>query len=97
MLSEATIADLFASRSAKKQSKAVGKGRAIIRNSEGTLETVTIKKMGDFDLGKHVGKVGSIRRSRKGASRRLPNGKRYYQHHDYDANAQEVVAYSLKR
>lgn len=53
--------------------------------------------MGDFDLGTFQGKVGSIRRSRKGASRRMPNGRRYYQAHDYDANKQDVVAYSLKK
>ena len=102
MLSEATIAELFASRDKRKQVKLLAsktktsKGRALVRNSEGQLEWVLIEKMGDFDLGKHVGNVGTMRRSRKGASRRMPNGKRYYQPHDFDTNGTEVVAYKLK-
>lgn len=93
MLSQAKIADLFADK--RKQRKA-GKGKVFIRNEHG-LVTEIITKMGDYDLGQHVGKVGSMRRSRKGASRRMPNGRRYYQPHDYDKDSQEVVAYSLKR
>ena len=96
MLSQAKIAELFADKKTKREQRKAGKGKVFIRNEHG-LVTEIITKMGDYDLGQHVGKVGTMRRSRKGASRRMPNGKRSYQPHDYDADGTEVVAYSLKK
>jgi hypothetical protein len=95
MLSDATIAQLFEAKQSRKR-KRVGKGRAFIRNTDGQLESVIIDKMGDFDLGKHVGKVGTMVRSRKGRTYHAPNGRRTYQPKDYDTNGQTVVAYKLK-
>lgn len=95
MLSEAQLDAVFATKEQRKQ-RGKGKGSAFVRTPEG-LVTETIKKMGDFDLGKHVGNVGTMKRSRKGRTYHAPNGRRSYQPHDYDTNRQEVVAYSLKK
>lgn len=93
MLSQEQLDAVFAHKASKRQAK--GKGKAFVR-IEGKLEHTTIRKMGDFDFGQHHGKVGSIRRSNKGASRRMPNGSRYYVAHDYDRDKPEVVAYKLR-
>lgn len=93
MLSEVQLAAIYAPKASRRKAS---KGRAFVRGNDG-IESVVITKMGDFDLGKHVGKVGSMRRSRKGQSRRMPNGRRSYQPRDYDTNGVEVVAYSLAK
>lgn len=97
MLSEDKIAELYAPRSDKPRtgSKGIkqGKGFVMVRN-EGELEKQTITKMGDHDFGSFVGKVGSMRRSSKGASRRMPNGRRKYESGWWLED--RVIAYKLK-
>jgi hypothetical protein len=95
MLSEATIASLFQAKKDKRVKRKSGKGKVFIRNEHG-LVTEIITSMGDYDLGKHVGKVGTMVRSRKGRTYHAPNGTRKYQPKDYDTNGTEVVAYKLK-
>lgn len=63
---------------------------AIIRTENG-LERVPMIEIKAADLGNFVGKVGSMRRSRKGRSYRAPNGSRRYLHGD----GIEVVAYKV--
>lgn len=43
-------------------------------------------------FGKYEGKAGTMRRSRKGVARRMPNGRRYYTHPGMGGEV-EVVAY----
>lgn len=88
MLDDATVEQLYAAKNAKRTKQ--GKGYVILRGGEKQI----IEKMGDFEFGAFVGKVGSIRRSRKGASRRLPNGRRKYDA-PWDGKL-DVVSYKLK-
>lgn len=84
MLDQVTIQSLYASKASKpKQRKPLGK----VLTSEGWQ---TVYKKTDYDYGAFEGRVGSIRRSRKGATRRLANGRRYYIN-----VTNEVVAYKL--
>jgi hypothetical protein len=98
MLSEAQLNELYAPREVSKRSKASkgkqSKGTVIVRTSTGVLEARKITKMGDHDFGAFVGKVGTMRRSTKGATRRMPNGSRKYQLAWYEEET--VVAYKLK-
>lgn len=95
MLTEDQISDLYESRAARKK-PAQGKGKVWVRDASNTLVTETVTRMGDYNWGTHVGKVGTMRRSRKGASRRMPNGSRKYQAMNYDPQTPEVIAYKLK-
>jgi hypothetical protein len=48
-------------------------------------------------VGSHQGKVGSVRRSRKGTPRRMPNGSRYYvRENEWWSNEPSVQAYRLE-
>lgn len=90
MLDEAQVADLYASKQDKRK-PAKGKGYVLLNTGDG-IERQTIQRMGDYDFGSFEGKVGSIRRSRKGATRRVPNGSR-----KYVRMTNEVIAYKLTR
>jgi hypothetical protein len=93
MLSDSQVTDLYAAKSSKKKQRAHRKslGKVFIE-VEGKLVSQPVYKMGDFDFGKFEGKAGSIRRSRKGASRRLANGRRRYVN-----LTNEVIAYRLTK
>lgn len=95
MLSEDQLAVIYATKESRRR-KPEGKGTVFVRSEEG-LNTAVIKRMGDWDLGTHVGNVGTTKRSRKGRTYKAPNGVRKYQPHDYDRGAPTVVAYKLKR
>lgn len=67
----------------------LGKRWVMIRTGPGELIKRAWQK-GDHELiGAYEGKVGSMKRSSKGRSSRLPNGRRYYVN-NYDV---DVVAY----
>ena len=61
---------------------------ATIRNSEGKLEKVSLTPA---EVGYYAGKLGSIRRSRKGQPRRQANGWVKY-HPNWEI---EVISYKL--
>jgi hypothetical protein len=92
MLDQDLIDTLYATRTGVKSPRALGK--VITRNAPGDLEVSGIAKMGDHDFGSFQGKVGTMRRSTKGRSRRMPNGSRRYVHNWFESNT--VVAYKLK-
>lgn len=75
----------------RKPSK-VAKGRALVRNGNEVVWE-DIEKVGDYNLNGFAGKVGTIRRNRKGATRRLPNGTR--RHFGPYMEGKEVLAYKL--
>jgi hypothetical protein len=61
----------------------VGKPEVWVRNRE-TGEAIAVShdylpKLDHGGYGSYVGKAGSMRRSRKGTPRRLPNGRRKYE------------------
>lgn len=89
MLTPAQVEDIYR----RKPSKA-SKGRALVRNgSEVAWEDITT--IGDLNLGSYQGKVGTVRRNRKGATRRLPNGSRRFYRNYMDGK--EVIAYKLAK
>lgn len=92
MLSQAEIAALYAPREARTGKK--GKGFVMVRTEDGLSKQV-IEKMGDHDFGAFEGKVGTMRRSTKGRTRRMPNGSRRYVRSWFAEDA--VVAYSLRK
>lgn len=71
----------------RKPSKA-SKGKALTRDG---WEVIT--KVSDYNLDGFQGKVGTVRRNRKGATRRLPNGTR--KHFGPYMEGKEVIAYKL--
>lgn len=71
----AEVVTALLSGAKKKPSTGNGLQYALVRNMEGQLERVSLKNL---DVGHFEGRAGSIRRSRKGATRRLANGRRYY-------------------
>lgn len=83
MLTPAQVEDIYR----RKPSKA-SKGKALTRDG---WEEIT--KVSDFNLTAFAGKVGTIRRNRKGATRRLPNGSR--RHYGPYMDGKEVIAYKL--
>jgi len=91
MIDQELIESLYATRTGKNSPRS--KGFVIERSEEG-LEVRGIAKMGDHDFGSFQGKVGTMRRSTKGRSRRMPNGSRRYVHNWFEQPT--VVAYKLK-
>lgn len=83
MLTPAQVEQIYQRKPSK-----VAKGKALTRDGWETIE-----KVGDYNLGSYQGKVGSIRRNRKGATRRLPNGSRRY--FEPFMEGKEVIAYKL--
>lgn len=84
MLTPAQVEALYAPKPSKK------KGLGKVLTSEGWT---VIEKMGDYNFGGFQGKAGTIRRNRKGATRRLPNGSR--RHFMPYMEGIEVIAYKL--
>jgi hypothetical protein len=66
--------------------------RAWIRK-DGEIKCVALSSVKAADFGKFEGKQGSMRRSRKGLVRILPNGYRKYNDNEYSRKT-EVIAYS---
>jgi hypothetical protein len=94
MLSNAQVKAIYAAKSAREnRSQTSSKGFVLVRKN-GELTRVGIARMSDHDFGDFVGKVGSIRRTTKGRSRRLANGRRKYASPRYATN--EVIAYLVK-
>jgi len=92
MLDQELIDTLYATRTGKNSPRAKGK---VFERKPGELATWTgIAKMGDHDFGSFEGKVGSVRRSTKGRSRRMPNGRRKYVQNWFEETT--VIAYKLK-
>jgi hypothetical protein len=85
MLTPAQVSDLYAPKTRKGKSL----GKAFTRDG---WESIT--KVGDYNLGSFQGKVGSIRRSAKGRTRRMPDGSRRY--FEPYMEGKEVIAYKLK-
>ena len=88
------IAQLMLGKKAPKTPKTpnMSKGFVILRDTENdclTKEAITPETRAS--LGKYEGRAGSIRRSRKGRTRRMPNGRRFYN----GITDHEVVAYRL--
>lgn len=77
----------------RKPSKA-SKGRALVRIGS-KVEWEDIVTVGDYNLNGFAGKVGTVRRNRKGATRRLPNGTR--RHFGPYMEGKEVIAYKLAK
>ena len=85
MLTPAQVEALYAPKVGK------GKilGKALTRDG---WENIT--KIGDYNLDGFQGKAGSIRRSAKGRTRRMPDGWR--RHFGPYMDGKEVIAYKLK-
>jgi hypothetical protein len=90
MLSEDQLAAIYEPRTGKRKNL----GTVFVRTSEG-LESRKIRKMGDHEFGEHIGNVGTMRRSSKGRTYRMPNGSRKYAGTWWHGE-HEVVAYKLK-
>lgn len=73
-LSIADITALTTKRS--KKGSTAKKGYAIVRSADGGLDKVPLDSVSS--VGKFEGKAGTMRRSRKGTPRRLPNGTRFF-------------------
>lgn len=93
MLDRATLDAIFATKASRKR-KPQGKGKAFVRGEDG-LTSQVIMRMGDVNLGKFEGNVGSVKRSRKGRTYHAPNGRRFY-NPLHESGDDQVVAYKLK-
>jgi len=93
MIDQELIDTLYATRTGKNSPRSLGK--VFQRGENGELASFTgIAKMGDHDFGSFQGKVGSVRRSAKGRTRRMPNGRRK---HEFGWWLDDrVLAYKLK-
>jgi hypothetical protein len=92
MLTDSQVRELYESRAAQKDRHRQGAagGYAIVRDPKNGLVRESLASKSSDYVGAHQGNVGSIRRSRKGASRRMANGRRFYV-----AGSPEVVAYKV--
>jgi hypothetical protein len=86
MLTPAQVSDIY---TRKAKGGKVALGFAITRDGR---EPIT--KMGDYNIEGFAGRAGTIRRNRKGATRRMPNGTRRYFGPYMDGK--EVIAYKLR-
>lgn len=62
----------------KNSTGSLAKSFAWVRGEDGLFEKVPLSSVEAMDLGSFQGRAGSLRRSRKGAVRRLPNGRRKF-------------------
>lgn len=91
MLDTDLLAHLMSGKRRKKETKPSSKGYALVRTSEGIERENLTTGITDL-VGSYQGNVGSTRRSKKGRTTRLPNGRRYYVH----GEGSDVVAYLAK-
>lgn len=89
-LSNEHIATLLSPKRGQVSKSSTGR-QALVRAADGTLDKVAVSVLSS--VGYFEGKQGTIRRSRKGATRIQPNGSRYYCP-NFD---QEVIAYQPAR
>ena len=72
------LAQIQAVRAHAKKSSTGLRKFAWVRGEDGQLVKVALATVAAAELGSFQGRAGSLRRSRKGATRRLANGRRNY-------------------
>lgn len=87
------IAKLMLGKKAPKTPKApsMAKGFIILRDENDCLTKEAITPETRASIGKFEGRAGSIKRSRKGRTSRMANGRRFYN----GITEHEIVAYRL--
>jgi len=74
----------------KPKPRKTAKPKYWVRKADGSLEGYANKPTG-LNSGSYQGKAGSIRRNRKGATRRLANGSRRYVYPWWDENERDLI------
>jgi len=85
------LVELLAQKRGRKQNFA--QGYAIVQDTETGIHTKVPLSEVREDIGHFEGKTGSMRRSRKGRSYRLANGRRFY----CPGYGKRVIAYKVGR
>ena len=94
-LSPEQIRSILNASSGRKSTTDKSKGYYFTRNESGTLDMNYGKPKAD-EVGRFTGKVGSVRRSRRGVATRMPNGSRRYDAGKLSQDlTSEVVAYKV--